>query len=398
MKEAEMSIPHLFRCPITLDLFKDPVTLCTGQTYDRSSIEKWISAGNLTCPVTMQKLNDPTMVPNHTLRHLIDQWLHMGQLHFDCDYLIKIDSLASLKQNLDSHEAKLETKLQSLEIIQVLTEESPSQVHSLLHFGFLDSLLELLFTKVESELSQEYTKLVEQTLCCVKRMLPFCELESLNMLKEKSRLESFLALFEHGSGMIKKSSCQLIEAIASSSETKELCAILGQTEKLLQGLVLLLHQNREESDSGIKAISALCSLELNRQNLVKEGVVDGLIAYISDAERRERSLAPRAMATLELLLGLESAKEALISSKDGIRMIVKMVFKVSDHEGSESAVKSLTIICNDSLKAREAAMAAGVLTQLLLLLQSQCSGRTKTKARMLLKLLRSKWVEDTKHL
>ncbi|KAF5745122.1 hypothetical protein HS088_TW07G00703 [Tripterygium wilfordii] len=341
--------------------------------------------------------SDPTVVPNHTLRHLIDQWLHMGQLHFDSDHLIRIDSLASLKQNLDSHEAKLETKLQSLEIIQVLTEESPSQVPSLLHFGFSDSLLELLFAKVESELSKEHIKFVEQALCCVKRMLPFCELESLNMLKEKSRLESFLALFEHGSGMIKKSLCQLIEAISSSSETKELCAILGKTEQLLQGLILLLHQNCEESDSGIKAISALCSLELNKQNLVEEGVVDGLIAYISDAERRRRSLAPRAMATLELLLGLKSAKEALINSRDGIKMIVKMVFKVSDHEGSESAVKSLTIICNDSLKAREVAMGAGVLTQLLLLLQSQCSGRTKTKARMLLKLLRSKWAEDANH-
>ena len=75
MNEAqiEITIPHLFRCPISLDLFEDPVTLCTGQTYDRSSIEKWFSAGNLTCPVTMQKLHDPSIVTNHTLRHLINQ-------------------------------------------------------------------------------------------------------------------------------------------------------------------------------------------------------------------------------------------------------------------------------------------------------------------------------------
>ncbi|KAJ0973123.1 hypothetical protein J5N97_021082 [Dioscorea zingiberensis] len=70
-----MSIPLLFRCPISLDLFTDPVTLSTGQTYDRPSIEQWLARGNRTCPVTMQRLHDTSLVPNHTLRHLIDQWL-----------------------------------------------------------------------------------------------------------------------------------------------------------------------------------------------------------------------------------------------------------------------------------------------------------------------------------
>ncbi|KAF2292097.1 hypothetical protein GH714_010114 [Hevea brasiliensis] len=186
MKEAQMSIPHLFICPISLDLFKDPVTLCTGQTYDRSSIEKWLSAGNLTCPVIMQKLHDLSMVPNHTLRHLIDDWLQMGP-QFDPDYKKTIDSLSLLKSNLASHEATLEKKFQALERIQALSEESTSRI------------------------------------------------------------------------------------------------------------------------------------------------------------------------------------------------------SVSDHEGSESAVRSLVLICSDSLQAREQAICVGVLTQLLLLLQSQCSGRTKSKARMLLK-------------
>ncbi|WP_423787569.1 U-box domain-containing protein, partial [Klebsiella pneumoniae] len=68
MKVAEMTIPPLFICPISLDLFTDPVTVSTGHTYDRGSIEKWLATGNLTCPVTMQKLQDPSMVPNCTLR------------------------------------------------------------------------------------------------------------------------------------------------------------------------------------------------------------------------------------------------------------------------------------------------------------------------------------------
>ena len=73
-------------------------------------------------------------------------------------------------------------------------------------------------------------------------------------------------------------------------------------------------------------------------------------------------------------------------------------YHLSDHGGSESAVSSLIILCYDSVEAREKAIRVGVLSQLLLLLQSQCCAKTKTKARILLKLLRSKWVEDKRNM
>ncbi|KAF9678959.1 hypothetical protein SADUNF_Sadunf07G0090500 [Salix dunnii] len=397
MKEAEMTVPHLFMCPISLDLIKDPVTLCTGQTYDRSSIEKWLAAGNLTCPVTMQKLQDPSMVPNNTLRHLIDQWLQIGP-QFDPVYLSKIDYLASLKKNLESGEASLESKCQTLQKIQALTEESQSGRSCLFQLGFLPLLLELLFGKVESKLSEECVKFAGQALSCVLRLLSLGEYECLNMLKEESKLQSFQVLFDQGTSKIKGSLCQIIEAISSSLETRELCAKLGKNSKLLKGLILLVQQTYGESESGIEAISALCCLESNRENLVQEGGINGLLTYIHDAQGHERNLAPKAMATIELLLGLESAKEALINNPNGIKALIKMVFRVSDHQGSESAIRSLMIICAESLQAREEAIGAGVLFQLLLLLQSQCSGRTKTKARTLLKLLGSKWDEEPKHI
>ncbi|XP_050220645.1 U-box domain-containing protein 19-like [Mercurialis annua] len=66
--------PEDFRCPISLELMTDPVTVFTGQTYDRSSIEKWLKAGNLICPKTGEKLRSKELVPNATLRKLIQQF------------------------------------------------------------------------------------------------------------------------------------------------------------------------------------------------------------------------------------------------------------------------------------------------------------------------------------
>ncbi|KDP34438.1 hypothetical protein JCGZ_12798 [Jatropha curcas] len=394
-----MTIPHLFICPISLDLFKDPVTLCTGQTYDRSSIEKWLSTGNLTCPVTMQKLHDISMVPNHTLRHLIDEWLKMGP-QLDPDYLKTIDSLASLKHSLVSNEVTLEKKFQALKSIQSLSDELISRNSCLIQLGFLPLLFELVFGSVESKLSQESINFAEKSLSSILKLLPILgELESLNTLKEESKLESFRILLEQGSSMMQEGLCHLIEGISSSLETKELCAIIGENRQILQGLILLVQQTSGVPEAGIKAIYALCSLESNRENLVQAGVINGLLMYISNTERREnvRNLAPKAMATIEILLRVETAKDAVINNPNGVSSLVKMVFRVSDHEGSESAVRSLMVICSDSLQAREEAICRGVLTQLLLLLQSQCSVRTKTNARMLLKLLRSKWNEEQKH-
>ncbi|CAD6342750.1 unnamed protein product [Miscanthus lutarioriparius] len=53
---------------------RDPVTLATGITYDRASIERWLfTDGHATCPVTRRALAPAEMdaTPNHTLRRLI---------------------------------------------------------------------------------------------------------------------------------------------------------------------------------------------------------------------------------------------------------------------------------------------------------------------------------------
>ncbi|KAL2528126.1 U-box domain-containing protein 26 [Forsythia ovata] len=400
MKGVERIIPPLFRCPISLDLFTDPVTLCTGQTYERSSIEKWLACGNLICPVTMQKLHDPSTVPNHTLRHLIDGWLQSGnQVEPDCLKMIdNDDSIAAIKHILESNESMLDHKLQILEKIRVLSEELPLQNSLLIQLDFFKLLLELVFRNAEGLNFQENLRVVEKALICARNLLPFGDLGCLNILKEESKLAQFIFLLEKGSIIIKKCLCHMVEAISSDLETQQLCSTLGKSDELVQEIVHLLHNNSDAVEDGTKSISALALSESSRENLVKQGAIQGLIIYIFNAKKQEKSLAPMAMETiLKLLLSVESAKQAVINHPLGIDAIVKMVFRVSSHhEGSESAVNSLLIICFESKSVGEEAIGAGVLTQLLLLLQSQCSGRTKTKARMLLKLLGSMWTENPK--
>ncbi|CAL5055267.1 unnamed protein product [Urochloa decumbens] len=74
MEEEEP--PQLFLCPISMELMEDPVTVSTGVTYDRRSIQQWVFGyGRPTCPATMQPLANLDLTPNHTLKRVIASWL-----------------------------------------------------------------------------------------------------------------------------------------------------------------------------------------------------------------------------------------------------------------------------------------------------------------------------------
>eukprot|EP01018_Ginkgo_biloba_P032386 Gb_02629 [translate_table: standard] len=79
-KELKVCVPSNLRCPISLDLMTDPVTLSTGITYDRHSIETWLDAGNNFCPVTKQALQNQDLIPNHTLRRLIQDCIASSKI------------------------------------------------------------------------------------------------------------------------------------------------------------------------------------------------------------------------------------------------------------------------------------------------------------------------------
>ncbi|XP_065880979.1 putative E3 ubiquitin-protein ligase LIN-1 [Euphorbia lathyris] len=68
--------PKDFVCPITGQLFNDPVTLETGQTYERKAIQEWLKRGNTTCPITRQPLSTNSMPKtNYVLKRLITSWI-----------------------------------------------------------------------------------------------------------------------------------------------------------------------------------------------------------------------------------------------------------------------------------------------------------------------------------
>ncbi|KAI0512022.1 hypothetical protein KFK09_012656 [Dendrobium nobile] len=74
--------PPDFRCPISLDLMRDPVVVASGQTFDRESITHWIRSGHATCPSTGQALRHTNLIPNRALKNLISRWCREQNVPF----------------------------------------------------------------------------------------------------------------------------------------------------------------------------------------------------------------------------------------------------------------------------------------------------------------------------
>nr|GMD21532.1 putative E3 ubiquitin-protein ligase LIN-2 isoform X1 [Ipomoea batatas] len=74
-RPSGLSIPTEFICPLTGLVFEDPVTLETGQSFERAAILNWFSKGNRTCPITSKKLECQAVpLSNFILKRVIDKW------------------------------------------------------------------------------------------------------------------------------------------------------------------------------------------------------------------------------------------------------------------------------------------------------------------------------------
>ncbi|CAF1521111.1 unnamed protein product [Adineta ricciae] len=61
-----------FTCPLTKEIFRDPVVLSDGFTYERTAIQQWLDLGNRRSPMTNIELTNVELVPNTVLKHLLN--------------------------------------------------------------------------------------------------------------------------------------------------------------------------------------------------------------------------------------------------------------------------------------------------------------------------------------
>ncbi|OWM83715.1 hypothetical protein CDL15_Pgr004145 [Punica granatum] len=389
-----VQIPYHFRCPISLELMRDPVTVCTGQTYDRSSIESWVATGNTTCPVTRSPLSDFTLIPNHTLRRLIQDWC-VAHRSFGVERIPtpKQPADPSLVRSLLSQLSSTSSCLPALRRLRSLARDSDKNRSLIASLGARHALLSILFS------SPDHPDLALESLAVLSLFqLTDCTESDCTAIASDPDKVSFLArlLFHPSSLEVRVNSAALIEATVAGTRSQELRAQVSGAEGILEGVVALLRDAGaaypRAAKVGLKALFALCLVKQTRHLAVAAGAPEALVDRLADCSAGAD--AERALATAELLCRVPAGCAAFGAHALTVPLLVKAILKISDR-ATEYAAGALLSLCTAKERCQGEAVAAGVMTQLLLLVQSDCTERAKRKAQMLLKLLRDSWPDDS---
>ncbi|XP_042394768.1 U-box domain-containing protein 26-like [Zingiber officinale] len=393
---AGVTIPHHFRCPISLELMRDPVTVCTGQTYDRPSIESWVAIGNTTCPVSRVPLADFTLIPNHTLRRLIQDWCVAHRSH-------GVERIPTPKQPADpplvrslvasASSGSVASRVAALCRLRALARESEKNRAVISTHETRSALVEIAFEGEEELRLSDAADQPALEAMAVLSVLPLSDAESTAVASRPERLRRLGEMLrEHPSMDARINAAAVIEAVAAGARSTEFRAAVGATEGVMEGLVALVEQrgNPRAVRVGIRGLFALCLAKENRFRAVAAGAAAAVVGRVGELPSSD---AERALAAVELLCRWEGGREAVVEGWGGgaaaVASLVRAMAGKASGRAAEHAAGALVAVLGNSEALQMEAVAAGVVSHLLLLVQGGCSERAKRKAQLLLKLIRS---------
>ncbi|XP_057812109.1 U-box domain-containing protein 30-like [Salvia miltiorrhiza] len=372
IEELNLSdVPTVFICPISLEPMHDPVTLCTGQTYEQSNILKWFSLGHYTCPTTMQELWDDTITSNKTLHHLIFTWfsqkyVQMKKKSEDAQGRAS-ELLSSLKR------VKGQSRIQTLKELRRVVVRHSTARKAVVDEGGVALLSSFLgpFTS--------YAVGCEVVAILVSLNL---NSESKKNLMQPAKVSSIVDILNEGSTETKVNCVKLIEIFM---EEKDFRAQIVSSLSLLAALMRLVRDKRHPNGHfpGLGLLKLISMHEKVRGLIVSIGAIPQLVELIP-------ALSPEcvelALFVLDILSSVPEGRRALKDCSSTIPNVVKLLIRVSEN-CTEYTLSILWSICKLSPEeCSPVAVEAGLATKLLLVIQSSYSPALKQRAAELLKL------------
>ncbi|KAK3018519.1 hypothetical protein RJ639_005269 [Escallonia herrerae] len=392
----ELNIPSHFRCPISLDLMKDPVTLSTGITYDRESIETWMEAGNNTCPITNQVLKTPEPIPNHAIRKMVQGWCVENKSY-------GIERIPTPRTPVSSDEAsELLSKvvavqqrgdrdgcLELVAKIKRLVKESERNKRCMVSNGSC-GILSAAFKAFSNDSFEENLRLLEEILSALTLMLPLGG-EAKSSLGSPSCLRCMVWILRCGDLSGRRNAVLVLQGILSRDDGN--FNHLVEIEGGLEAMVKLIKEPicPATTKASLLATYHLVSSPLADENViarfVEMGLVEMLLEMLVDCER---SLCEKVLAVLDGICGFDEGREKAYDNALTMPVLVKKILRVSDL-ATELSVSIIWKLSKNEKRDEGGVLAeavqVGAFQKLLLLLQVGCSETTRGKATDLLKLL-----------
>ncbi|CAN6231968.1 unnamed protein product [Urochloa humidicola] len=408
---AAAEVPQYFLCPISLEVMRDPVTLATGITYDRGSIERWLfTDGHTTCPVTRRALSPSEMdaTPNHTLRRLIQAWCAAHQLErfptprspLDSSRVAALLDEALLRGAAGEAAALRGIKASAAEsdrnrrcvastpgavefLVSVITKHSKSSSSS-----FMEEALDLDSPKAPT------SSPAEDALGVLYSLKPSERTMSQILENNPEFLSTTLtAVLRRPSYRSRTYGILMVKATVAAMEPSRLAAASSD----LVAEVVRVVSDRVSTKAVKAALHVLCRLcpwGRNRVKAVEAGAVAALVELLleDDAGRRATELA---VVAVDHLCGCAEGRSDLVAHPAGLAVVSKKAMRVSA-AATESAVRALHAVARHSPTPAvlQEMLAVGVVAKLMLVLQVDVGEKARLRAKEMLKAHARVWKDS----
>ncbi|XP_042476965.1 E3 ubiquitin-protein ligase PUB23-like [Macadamia integrifolia] len=390
----EVDVPSYFLCPISLEIMRDPVTVSSGITYDRESIERCIFSGKnkntSPCPVTKQPLSSDTdLTPNHTLRRLIQAWCTLNASK-------GIEPIPTPKPPVDKaqilkliNEGKaLQHQMRCLQSLRSIANESERNRRCLESAGAVEFLASIVAN--ESSIG---TRSSDEEALYILYCLQISEAGLKKLIISRSNGEDFtealMRVLQRGDYQSRAYAALLLKSMFEVCDPIYLMNL--RVEHFVQIVNVLRDQiSQQASKASLQIMVELCQWRRNRIKAVEAGAVSVLIEILLETtEKRDSEML---LVVLDQLCGVAEGRAELLRHGAGIAVVSKKILRVSNVATDRGVriLSSMSRFSGTSCVVLEM-LQVGVVSKLCLVLQMDCSLKTKEKAKEMLKLHSRVW-------
>eukprot|EP00271_Cylindrocystis_brebissonii_P008852 TRINITY_DN23372_c0_g1_i1.p1 TRINITY_DN23372_c0_g1~~TRINITY_DN23372_c0_g1_i1.p1 ORF type:complete len:664 (+),score=98.36 TRINITY_DN23372_c0_g1_i1:935-2926(+) len=385
------SPPEDFRCPISLELMRDPVIVSTGMTYDRQYIEQWLKEGHKTCPKTQQLLPHPTLIPNYSLRSLIVHWCEVNGVELPKKPSRRsIDTVARMAAQ--TKEGQMDAAYETADRSVLL------HLRDQLHMGDMD---------IQRSAAEEFRKLAKRSsgnriAIAQAGIVPYLVM-ALKYPDEKTQEHAVTALLNlsiHDTNKAAIVAAGAIEPIVSvlrsgNQEARENAAAslfslsvidenkisIGQSGAIPALVNLLQNGSSRGKKDAATALFNLSIYQGNKARAVRAGIVEPLMELLRN---RQLGMVDEALAILAILATALEGRTAIGQAK-AVPVLVGLIGNGSPRN-KENSASVLLSLCTNGTDHTETAIQLDAQTPLGALLRNG-TPRAKRKASLLLQHL-----------
>lgn len=385
IKHRSPVIPDDFRCPISLELMKDPVIVSTGQTYERSCIQKWLDAGHKTCPKSQQTLANTSLTPNYVLKSLITLWCESNGVELPrasgtCGNRKTGSSTSSCDQ------AAIGTLLRKLAIgntedkraaageLRLLAKRNADNRVCIAEAGAIPLLVELLSSPDPRTQEHAVTALLNLSINDVNK----------GIIVNAGAIRGTVGVLKNGSMEARENAAATLFSLSVVDENKVAIGAAGAIPALVD---LLIEGTPRGKKDAATAIFNLSFYQGNKVRAVRAGIVGPLMRLLKEADG---GMVDEALAILAILASHSEGKVA-IGQAEPIRLLVELI-RTGSHRNRENAAAVLWSLCIGDVKQLKLAKELHA-EQVLKELSENGTDRAKRKAASLLESLQR--VEET---